>query len=488
LTASRASASPAEFGSLAISLSGDADQLDRLGASDDWPRACQNLGKSLVSGTGPWGFGLFGNFSCKKLAAKVNSDSERAKSEWTLSALLAADKLQFQINRRDIEQPLAKSEVPVSKDLLQRIGNSKLASLIGEDLLEKLPAWAAIKPAQIKESGKKLELQVGTKLKNFPQPPKQISIYTLEFDSGRKRWWAHVIAKGDKTESKSKKTLTWLLDRPVETSGLKVYAHDYRGRGANSDVISRLIEDAVKKPLDDEDSTGMNLADAAAKILDQGFVGVRYGRSVSSGQLARKIYAVSLLTELRGAPLDGLRLYADLWPKVSEEALTGPTSFSGSRVVLGWALGAELGGIVDRIDLVPKIGVWSMKTQFKLPSTDGTIADYDFNFASGLSTGVELGVEKQLISKALLRLWLGADFSSISGAAATKAKINELRVGTDVHVKVLTLGPVNWSLLAFGQYEQIQLSKSYSDNTQESVLRSIRLNLGMIGGGLAISW
>jgi hypothetical protein len=232
----------------------------------------------------------------------------------------------------------------------------------------------------------------------------------------------------------------------------------------------------------------MNLADAAAKILDPGFVGVRYGRSVSSGQLSRKFYALSLLTELRGAPLDGLRLYADLWPKVSEEALTGPTSFSGSRVVLGWALGAELGGIVDRIDLVPKIGVWSMKTQFKLPSTDGTIADYDFNFASGLSTGVELGVEKQLISKALLRLWLGADFSSISGAAATKAKINELRVGTDVHVKVLTLGPVNWSLLAFGQYEQIQLSKSYSDNTQESVLRSIRLNLGMIGGGLAISW
>ncbi|MBM4254143.1 MAG: hypothetical protein FJ146_19430 [Deltaproteobacteria bacterium] len=486
-----AAASPLDFGNVTITLAGDSGALDALKASEQWTAACQNLGKSLVSGSGPWGFGLFGGFKCKKFGTK-----DKADAGWTLWATAAPNVLRFEMRHSDLDQPVAKTDIPVSGvsgDLLERMGKSKLATLIAADLLEKLPVWARINSPQIRDNGKKLELPIPSKLKNFPQAPKQLAIYTLTFEPQRHIWQAHVIAKADQTETRSKKKLTWVLDRPVSPGGSPVYAHDYRGRGANAEILGRLIEDAAKKPLDDDDFLGGNLAAAASRVLNEGFIGVRLGKSLSSGQLARKIKTASLLAELRGAPLDGLRLYHDVWPKISEEAAFGPTSFSGSRTVLGWALGMDLydtklSGLIDRIDFVPKIGVWSMKSQFKLAPTNDTVAAYDFNFASSLSTGVELGVEKQFASRALLRLWLGADFSSIAGSAATAAKINDVRAGSDLLVNVATLGPIHWSILGFGVYERIQLAKQYPDGTREAALKSISLSLAMVGGGLALAW
>jgi hypothetical protein len=228
-----------------------------------------------------------------------------------------------------------------------------------------------------------------------------------------------------------------------------------------------------------------------------GYVGVRYGPQILPGDpLLAKTAFFSLISEVRGGPLAGVRVYYEKVPMTTLEQDGIETSIAWGRFIVGKSFGLTLSRFADRIDLTPKLGLWNFNA--KLPTDvdeSGQVMKVGtFDLDRAMSFALEAGVEWST-SWYAIRPWYSFD----GGAALSKVSkkhVTSNRVGLDSY---WTAGPeftmfripfkTTW--LLFALYETIGLTNTDPKTELEdgdSEITAISFSSGYTGAGVAISW
>ena len=484
LSSAQAHADTPDLTKISIHLVGTQDQLSQLGANDHWPQACKALGKSLRPKYGPWGLGAFRAFDCK-----AGNETAQLGPNWNLVVIPDKTKVRLEVTLSGISKPLATTEFRATDLSLTQLKNPELTTLLAADLLEQLPMLSAVVPSIYKPNLPAIVVKVNKGDKYLPAPPTELSIYSLELDAETHFWFAHVVAIATRKPEAEKNQIVWYLDRKLPKDQGQLWIHDVGGRSVHHKELSKQIDTVVEELW--TKATSPSVPDRLTGQFSSAFVGTRYAHSISTGQLVNRVSLVSVLAELRGLPIDGLRFYYDIWPSVRETAALGAVRFSGNRLVAGWSFSHAVGGIFDRIDLVPKVGRWTMDIAFNLADQNGEVRNTEFKTVGALNFGLEAGIEKK-INRLMLRLWASDDFGTNPLIKGSVTKVNNLRAGVDTLVKGPSLKirgkDINLSFLLYGLYENMSLTKTGSTATEDIEVNGVRLQIALIGGGLAIAW
>src|SRR5690606_26317440 len=123
--------------------------------------------------------------------------------------------------------------------------------------------------------------------------------------------------------------------------GLPQWAHNSQGPGANFEELMESLKDAnelLNTAADKGELDGFfkgnfqSLASMLVESLAGGYVGLRYGLQVLPGEkIVSSTTIFSLLAEIRGGPLEGLRYYYDTVPEIKK---TEKVSTSEEGVVI----------------------------------------------------------------------------------------------------------------------------------------------------------
>lgn len=430
------------------------------------------------------GLGAFRKFDCK-----AGSESAQLGPNWNLIVIPDKTKMRLEVTLSGFSKPLAMTEFRATDLSLTQLKNPELTTLLAADLLEQLPMLSAVVPSIYKPNLPAIAVKVNKGDKYLPAPPTELSIYSLELDPATHFWFAHVVAIATRKPEPEKSQIVWYLDRKLPKDQGQLWIHDVDGRSVHHEELSKQIDTVIEELWTKE--TSPSVTDRVTGQFSSAFVGMRYAHSISTGQLVNRVSLVSVLAELRGAPIDGLRFYYDIWPSVREAAALGAVRFSGNRLVAGWSFGRAMGGIFDRIDLVPKVGRWTMDMAFNVTDQNGEVRNIEFKTVGALSFGLQAGVEKSL-NRVMLRLWASDDFGTNPLVKGSVTRVNNLRAGIDTLIK----GPshkirgkdINLSFLLYGLYENMSLTKTVSSATEDIEINGVRLQIALIGGGLAIAW
>jgi hypothetical protein len=517
-------AGPAPVAAEKLRLVLDLDEAEaaRLEAADHWDAACEALATALAPGSGPWGLGLFAEHEC---ATSVPAKLDPAT--WLLVVRSERDGRGAALRLRLMRHPPGKKETGAKADAateasvsidggaggLALLADAAVASLVAAQLLDAAPAMGVVTPAMLGDKKRVLlgaaPLASAGGASALPAPPARLLLYRLRYDAARKLYRPTFVAEaklegaadeeGAATRAKKRRRPRWRLtsEAPLELDDdAPIFLHATTGRRGRAAQLAPRVRKAVQVKRDERESLAgklgvLQLGNLVSGAVASGFLGVRYGHSVTAGQVVGKMSIVSALFELRGAPLDGLRLYYDRWPEARESATLGAVSFSGERTVLGWSFGFGPFGPVDRVDVVPKIGRWSIGTKFLVDVGTDEPTAVDFSVNHALSLGIEGGAEAA-VGSTLVRGWLARDFG-VNPLEKDGTSVTDTRAGLDAFVTGPRLGvagvPFHLSFLAFTFYEIVSLTRNKApDGPDEIVVSGIDYNAAYVGGGLALSW
>jgi hypothetical protein len=206
----------------------------------------------------------------------------------------------------------------------------------------------------------------------------------------------------------------------------------------------------------------------------------------------------SLLLEVRGGPIKGLRYYYDKVPKVMrQETLVDGTEaesyIESARHVLGYSFGFDSPFLVDRFTIDPKLGMWNFNAALATDQNDDGVAQrvVEFELGNTLSFALELGAEL-LSDRYTLRGWYSID----SGYSAKKGgSVTSNRMGVDAYFTASPtfslLGlPVKTAILGFYVFESVTLKTGDDEEPAigEVKISEIPYQAGYAGGGVALSW
>ncbi len=467
-----------------IILVSDPEQREYLGDIKVWPKVCKALGGALRLNSGPWGYGIATSNDC----AVVTSRPKEFK-DWSLVISASKDAIQLELHFAGIVKPLATSGFKPGEIKLDVLSKPEFVAVLIYDILEQLPMLSRLGAVTTKGNKSKIILKNQDRFKYLLPPPVEILIYTLEFEATSKIWRPHVVATARRPDTPIGKVVTWDLDRAIPSNSGTLFLHDGSGRNWHGSMHSDVIASTYDR------ITTKNVASImAGTVKDQfagGFVGLRYGRSITTGQLVNKVGLFSILAELRGSPINGLRVYFDQWPSVSDTAELDAVKFAASRAVFGWSFGFSSTGIFDRMDLVPRIGRWSLLLDYNVRNRSGAIETVRFKTIGALSTGLEIGLEKD-IGPVMLRLWAADDVGSNPLLRGLSTRVDDLRAGADLLAKGFNFSPlgknINLTFLMFTLYENLSLRKKNAGASGEVAINALNLQIALLGGGLAVTW
>lgn len=482
-----------------------------------WKAACTSLARGLTVGKGVWGSGVFKSHACilnKKRVAGVTSSTPVGWHLEVSEGRRTGLKMELYHGvgpKRVLESAL---ELPANDRALIMLKNREAADLLALKLMDSLPMSRVI-PV---ESGILSMSHSEKKVRKSPPPiaPPEYHIYALSFDDETSRWLPTYVGRANLVKApklepeikdgktpKKKKTppkepAAWVWDitldgAPVQ-EGQVYWAQDSRGRGKNSAGIDGSLGFALEPFGYSRDFLTAMLFDTLAS----GYVGIRYGYPITFGDpLISQSTMVSVFAEVRGGPLKGLRWYWDMAPEVSAIVENQELKFGWSRPTLGWSFGMNINSpIVNRVDVVPKIGVMDFKSRVPLPSIDpdetgGTIVGVDFNLKNATSFGGEIGIESAT-DWFLLRLWGASDIAGIvdTGGDGT---VSSIRGGIDTYWDFVKIGKLfESSLLVFAVGETITLSQR-AETTEpapgtDQIINGLSYNLAFLGLGISLTW
>jgi len=523
-------------------------------AGEQWQKACKTIGRTLQVGHGPMGMGVFEKWSC---ASQSGNNRQARRSEWLLTVATSNESLNITIFGPETgggRQTMATVSLPGSNDSLRFLGDTEFADLVAMVLLDQLPVsqWITA-PSRTESSDAKKKtdsrslhgpfassdgrsirgrfLRSGGGLEpkfEVPSPPKALVVYRVRLDRESDLWRSRVEATATLKSSnaapkhelrKSRGDIdavrgvhVWTVsDSPtVSTSRLRhgLWVHNANGRGSRQQELLTILTSAQKSlaeassrgDLDNFMRGGIDaLTSALMDTAASGYLGFRYGKQVLAGdELLDKTSFFGFLTEIRGGPLEGLRFYYDLLPKVSADRDGFGTEISWSRFILGKSFGLELDGIIDRIDVTPKIGMWNLSATLPsvLAEDNKTVTRVQtFGVKRALSLGLEPGIE----SKGdwyLMRVWAAYDIALSIGALGGGG-VQSYRYGFDGYFtaspSIDVFGvPVSTAILAFFFFESIDLTdgqgkETTSDSTDERIV-GVGYDGGYAGLGVVLSW
>jgi hypothetical protein len=228
--------------------------------------------------------------------------------------------------------------------------------------------------------------------------------------------------------------------------------------------------------------------------LSSNYAGLRYGQYFLKGDsVIVQTALLSLLVEMRGGPLAGMRWYYDITPMVKINSDEGDQRFNMRRLSLGWAMEFDmpkpLQGLVSRFDVQPKLGLLDIDSQFLVKNSTGILQPLTMKAGNVLSLSLEVGIEKQT-SFTRNRLW--ASFSSAKFGVKNRdgVAVYSNKAGFDAYFDLYSGDQIKWGALIFGLGENLQLGRDPDKLSGESDLElaNIAFNLFYLGGGLTVSW
>lgn len=492
--------------------------------------ACDKIGRSLLAGAGPWGFGIFNSFGCyrgNKFLGGVNQ-----KSKWQVLVTDSAQSIAFEalyFSSAGTKVELARVSYPPSKSFFKFFADDEFTDLVAFSLLERMPMGALVFKARVggtppQFNGRYIRAGRGSSFKyDTPDPPGELTLFSLEWDEPSKTWRSAVqgtakkmkIVKPNKKTRKSRLRGGSVVYEVTEALALTLakgplYAQSSAGPGYQSEDLDEIGEDALEK-LQAADNQGRlldfingRITGVLDKILDtaaSGYVAVRYGKQVLTGdEMLNKTSIFGLLVEVRGGPLQGLRYYYDKMPKVelARKLADGggevQTSIESARHVLGFAFDFRPGFLVDKLTVDPKLGRWNFKAV--LPTEKNLNGDIvsirTFDLGNTFSTALEVGAE-MLANWYTIRGWYSID----SGFSLLKSggQVTSNRFGIDAY---FTAGPsfpifgipFKTALLAFFFYEDVALKLGRLETPQpgETAIEEVGYEGGFAGLGLGVTW
>lgn len=499
-----------------------------------WNTACTQLGDAMALGKGPWGFGVFSSFDCYRGKTRTSGETIPADkaSYWALNVIDGAKEVSFTLSHRG--QVVADVRMPPSESTLSFFQDDEFTDLVAFNILSSMPIGARVMGNQVKGkpprfNGRHWRAGTSRAFKyDVPQPPAELIFYRLRWDNKSSTWRSDVIGTARRTKIVEPKTKTTgkkkilvggsvqyeTSDQVAEALGKHVvWAQDAAGPNARQKELVGILQeaqlslDAAAKSgqlADFMSGAGASLVANLLQTAASGYVGLRYGLQVlpadgELGKLLSKTSIFSLLAEVRGGPLKGLRYYYDKLPeaKATLEAEDGSdveAKLAFSRHTLGASIGFEPGFLVDRLTIDPKIGMWEFHAQLPTDQNDeGKVVRSDsFEIGRTFSLAAEVGAEL-LSSWYTLRGWYAID----TGFSVLKSggRVTSNRLGVDAY---FTAGPVfpvfgvpfKTALLAFYVYEAVSIEavKKEDPAPGEDAISGIDYTTGYAGGGIAISW
>jgi hypothetical protein len=459
---------------------------------------CLQLGELMTRQQGLFGSGVFSTASCT-----VNNKTVKAASStaiWNITTRFSKSKISFIIKYKSKLEGVFTVSRP--KDLILLLSNPDTQKLIAYGIHEKLPALFLVSPGEVRQGKFLRTIPANSKLSStFLTPPSEITLYTLQ-PTISNLWATSAISMGGlATQSKSgQKQFTWQFSPPSNQASTSLYAHSSSGRGGEN----KKVHDAMKMALDELKPDGDKSTPIAAAIPVEllgagepryGSTGFRYGiQTLTGDQLLMKSQLFGFFTKFNDGYLQGIQLHYDVVPKVEyldfSNGVGEQTTVGWERATIGYSLGFEPGLIVDRIDFLPQIGMWSFEARLPVVFPEQATLFQEFKTSGQPIFSGEVGLEGQL---AILhyRIYVGKD---ISLGIRKNEKVDSNRLGLDLNLnifpswKVLS-SPVRLSLLGFYLYESISFGgiEKNSDLNQLKI-DSLAYASAHLGGGIVLHW
>lgn len=506
------------------------DEKSTEAMTQKWLNVCKSIGQTLKPGAGPWNAGAF-----KKTRCTFGDKSAKGKpTDWLLAFKQTDVAIEVSLSyRSEAAQTVTYATMSLSgpQVFLDYVQDEEFIDLIVMTLMDQMPFFMQIAPSQVEMDGKDAVLsarypRIGAsrerKFKLNP-PPKELTLYTLEMDAETGRFNSRVVgrAKLDELEPVDAKTMQknrgkrnapqgwahYVLDAEAAkvTLNRRVWAHSSEGRGRRAKELSGsaaaashlMTERAKDGELTDLLESGFDtFTNALLDTAASGYVGLRYGKQILTGdELLSKTSFVGLLTEVRGGPLSGLRVYYDVLPETSVERDGFETSIGWNRLIFGTSFTYNPGFLVDKLDLTPKLGVWTLNAVLPTEETAAgqVAATSRFEFKRQFGFGVEAGAELSS-DWYVVRGWYGFDMALSLGKIGGSS-VKSSRFGVDAF---MTAGPtfevlgasLKTAILAFMFYESVELEKTgkSAESTAAGEISGISYDGGYAGLGAAISW
>jgi hypothetical protein len=471
------------------------DENSMIPLQKRWMASCQVFkalweNRNRVMGAGP-----FQKVSCNEKFSTLAEERQAGQNStgW-LMRVIDSDKtsgfeVYFIAGKNDeplLEASYYASGSPQFMTLLAQSGYLENMALI---LSDQLPFWSLVK---IKDNGVEI-----APLRLTASDLSDFVIYTLSFDDRNKRWLPRVVSpvslppayRNSNSSSALPTTLALLSIRACafQDNENVLFAHSRGGRTQGAASARRRVAEF-------ERSFGMSALKEPAP--SDHFSGMRYGFSIFQDQSAIKhSIMLSLFTEMRSGPLNGLRVSYDASPQTAVTTSKGYREYlEWESVTAGWALALPLPqGIkpyLSRLDIYPKIGLFYLKGELLL--ADDKENEYLFRLDVKKKTfiGLELDAEWQLLRHHLLRAWIS--YGRIYHPEGIKHHgYLSSKAGADIYWDLFVYGQMRLKLLTF-------IMASH-DNTVGTVTRRhpagvesdslpVALALGYAGAGLILAW
>ncbi len=500
----------------------DAESIKSGGGVKAWAHACANIAGGLMAGKGAWGMGIFSAGSCyigtKKTAGKDGINP------WVLRFVEGEEETTLSLYTNEDEGAPLMSSAKFKGGVwgMKFFDDKGFADMISLRLLNELPVMGLMRQGSLEKSLdlKKTPIAVpasGVRNYKVPSPPEELTVFTAQNLVGFVM--PDIKGKGVKSSfmdpesyvgaaEKKRKSgkegdkfyVIWTFEESVQAASNKkaMAFQDARGAGMLVAELNQAIDAAANLLLEALDK-GMfsNFLSGLQATASAGYVGIRYGKQIFPGSaLLKKMTFFGLVGEFRSGWFDGLRYYYDKSPEVTAESGFIKEKIAWSRHVIGKSFGLKVSRFVDKIDFVPKIGLWNVNAELgTVKSEDGDyITAGKFHMPIGYSVSLEAGMA-WISSWYTIRPWASYDYAGVASKISKKT-VTSARGGVDAF---WTAGPTvkivgrefHAALLAFAFAEKITLIDhgltTESTESGESI-GTFSLTMAFVGAGIAISW
>ncbi len=474
-------------------------------------KVCEALARPFTVGRGPFGYGIGTEFSCL-----LSDSAEKQKSPSTYFSLdvLPSDKktLTWTVSLHEGSKVYhwASITLAIPKGINSFFKDKALFEMLATYLQEEAPISGFIdstrlRPNALYKTNKSLSISTNKKSKLL-KPPKEISLFELVMtdSEGTPKYQSKFVANLKITSKFDKKNKDLTLTTYPETEVKK--ALDYMGTQSFKflAIQNTLDPEGRKKDVLTAINSRLQLKPAVSKksqLKTFAHLGLRLGLQFLPGDtVIKKSQFLGLVASFGSGWLDGLRFYYDWQPKVRAVTPAGVSSLNWHRLLLAWSFDFELPPslrfLADRIDILPRIGTWTFATQLPIQEAGVEEIGY-FSLSNKLSTGIELGAEKNWQS-VTARFWYGRDVAlSLFGLLGSKSVTSD-RFGLDLWWDRFPKGytslfgtEMGLSLLAFSFFEDVALEDSSigePEDPSQAAIYKVNYFQAFAGLGVAMTW
>ena len=457
--------------------------------SELWNSFCEALGKQLLTNPGP---GFLASYHCGS-----SNPPPAPLPLWHIQLIEHKDSFELKVAFlfEGGSEEIRTWSFPTGGSVLKNLAADSMPILIARMLVENLPSGWAYKHVQ-----DKLSLSTQEQIFTLPQ---NLFIYDLFYDKKEGIWiprlYARIIRDGDQEIEADSKTYSMdtryrpLLDgKTYWIRALENKERDGKYQKFITDALQGKRDLSLPKSSKREKVESNFVSDLLLGSFRSSFIGFRYGKSIARADpLLAQMSLVSIIAEIGGGPLAGLRWYYDVFPEVKSGSDGEEEYFNLRRASLGWAFNFEMPAsirpLINKVDLQPKIGLLDLKSYTFVSTPDGKRRS-DFDAKNIYDLALEAGAENTS-SWFRSRLWGAFSTASLGVSNKTAVTVKSLRGGIDLYFDLYRSGHWDLNLLTFVTVEHLNIAKdpkSLDANSRD--IYSLSSDLAFAGLGLTISW